>query len=416
MSDMPPEALAKAQDRKARIMEHAARLILQEGFERVTLDEIAASARVGKQAIYEFFENKDQLFSDVVRAEMSQLSLDAPSFRGNIRTALAEYAAMTCDAFFTPRSFGLQRANIVLTRRRPAIAAALHAQRRDAARYFQAYLDQEARNGCIADLGDEAFDVATRFGGMSTEGSRYFLGRDAPIASERKSQIDLCISIFLQGYLSAAKAPVEPAAAVATHTLAEPAPPMRLRKDRFDALWNAALTAFLEFGFDGVNIDSLIERSGVSRATIYRQFTNKEGLFRRVIGAEIDAIATGALAVLQSGDLETALSELALAALDAHLQKRSLDLHVLLIESAPFFPDLAQRFYDAQIERLSAPLIAAFQAAGAPPPSVAHIRIFHTLATFGLRFLSGAARVTRADRLVLSKQAARIMARGVALS
>lgn len=411
---VPDKAPDRAQDRKARIMDRAAELIVQHGFERVTLDQIAADARVGKQAIYESFESKEDLFRAVVLAEMRRPAIGSPIFDGDVQAALEDYGAVVFDAYLAPRSIGLQRANIVLTRRRPAIAAALHAQRRDAARNLVDYLAGEAAKGRVAEFGAEALDIATRLGGTITEGSRYFLGCDLPGARERKQQIGFCVSLYLRGCLNIEKTWAERAPVYQPIGSGDAANvQMRLRRDRFEALWAAAVESFLEFGYDGVNIDSLIETSGVSRATIYRQFGNKEGLFRRVIGAEIDAIAESQLEAPVASDLEESLTSLARAALDAHLEKRALDLHILLIENAAIFPDLARAFYDAQILRLSRPLEAAFSAAGAPPPAPALVRVFHTLATFGLRFISGPGRATRAERDALSRQAARIMARGI---
>lgn len=410
----PDKAPDRTQDRKARIMNRAAELILQHGFERVTLDQIAAEARVGKQAIYESFESKEDLFRAVVLAEMRRPAIGSPIFDGDVQAALEDYGAVVFDAYLAPRSIGLQRANIVLTRRRPEIAAALHAQRRDAARNLVDYLAGEASKGRVAELGEEALDIATRLGGTITEGSRYFLGYDLPGARERKLQISFCVSLYLRGCLKLEKLWAERAVVYRPSDSGDAAHvQMRLRRDRFEALWGAAVDSFLEFGFDGVNIDGLIESSGVSRATIYRQFGNKEGLFRRVIGAEIDAVAESQLQAPVTSVLEESLAGLARAALDAHLQKRSLDLHILMIENAAIFPELARRFYDAQIARLSRPLEAAFRAAGTELPAPVLVRAFHTLATFGLRFISGPGHATRAERAVLSKQAARIMIRGI---
>lgn len=410
----PDKAPDRAQDRKARIMDRAAELIVQHGFERVTLDQIAAEARVGKQSIYESFESKEDLFRAVVLAQMRWIPIGSPKFDGDVQAALEDYGAVVFDAYLAPRSIGLQRANIVLTRRRPVIAAALHAQRRDAARNLAEYLDEQAAKGRVTKLGAEAFEIANRLGGTITEGSRYFLGHEPPSAREQKQQISLCVSLYLRGclqldYKGTERAPVYRPIDSGDASNVQ----MRLRRDRFEALWSAAVGPFLESGFDGVNIDSLIETSGVSRATIYRQFGNKEGLFRRVIGAEIHAIAESQFEVAVSADLEDSLTGLARAALDAHLEKRSLDLHVLLIENAGIFPDLARSFYDAQIQRLSCGLEAAFSAASAPRPAPPLVRVFHTLATFGLRFISEPGRATQAERDALSRQAARIMTRGI---
>jgi TetR/AcrR family transcriptional repressor of mexJK operon len=48
------------------ILEAATKLFLSEGFARVSVDGIAASAGVGKQTVYSHFGNKEQLFLAVV--------------------------------------------------------------------------------------------------------------------------------------------------------------------------------------------------------------------------------------------------------------------------------------------------------------------------------------------------------------
>jgi AcrR family transcriptional regulator len=62
---------------------------------------------------------------------------------------------------------------------------------------------------------------------------------------------------------------------------------------RIDRLLNIALEEFALTGFGGTNLNRLVERSGVSKTTIYRRFGNKEGLFTALIHRSMEAVRSG---------------------------------------------------------------------------------------------------------------------------
>lgn len=62
---------------------------------------------------------------------------------------------------------------------------------------------------------------------------------------------------------------------------------------RIERLLDIALEEFSLNGFGGTPLDRLVERSGVSKTTIYRRFGNKEGLFATLIDRSVASIHTG---------------------------------------------------------------------------------------------------------------------------
>ena len=52
-----------------------------------------------------------------------------------------------------------------------------------------------------------------------------------------------------------------------------------LRRDRHDRILTAALSAFVEVGFERASVDDIAARAGVSKATLYNHFEDKKGLF-----------------------------------------------------------------------------------------------------------------------------------------
>ena len=65
-----------AEPTRKRILEATYRLFRRQGYTRVTMDEIAAAARLTKRTLYHHFESKDQLLAEVL-VEQHELALRA---------------------------------------------------------------------------------------------------------------------------------------------------------------------------------------------------------------------------------------------------------------------------------------------------------------------------------------------------
>jgi len=74
---------------------------------------------------------------------------------------------------------------------------------------------------------------------------------------------------------------------------------------------DAALEVFAECGLSGARLEDIGRRAGVSKATIYVYFPNKEALFREVIRGTV---------VSEIENRERAFEKLEGAAVDAYLQ------------------------------------------------------------------------------------------------
>lgn len=395
-------------------MAEAAHHFLRDGFERTSIDRIAAGARVSKQAIYDLAPDKEALFEQVVRAELDSGFFDDMPVQGDMRETFARFAADLVESFAVPRNYGLFRANIVATRQFPTLASALHDHRRGSSRGLAVCLETLAAEGRIAAISGNPIDLATRLGGMAVEGTRHFLGYPLPARRQRQGQARLAVDLFLHGLRD-----LQPDAALDGRDIYAPPPDwdgkaqLRLKPDRFDALCRAAADEFLARGFEGASLDPIIAAAGVGRSTIYRQFGNKQGLFAHVIGQEIAALASP-IAAPDGDDLTTRLRHLCRAALDRHLEPRSIALHHLLVQDSAIFPDLARGFYAMQVARLEYAFTDTLTDAGLAPPSPPVIRAAHTLATFGVRYVATLRPVEDDERDAMSAQAAAILAHGIA--
>ncbi|MEH2438474.1 MAG: TetR/AcrR family transcriptional regulator [Nostoc sp.] len=123
-----------------------------------------------------------------------------------------------------------------------------------------------------------------------------------------------------------------------------------LSPEKTEAILRGAMQEFLEHGYAGARIDKIVAASGVSKATVYRRFPNKEALFT----ALIQRMASKAILFQQqdfpSPQEEPAafLKRFATAMLDniAQNSQELMLLRIIMGESGRF-PELAQAFVRA---------------------------------------------------------------------
>ncbi len=60
-------------------------------------------------------------------------------------------------------------------------------------------------------------------------------------------------------------------------------PDRDLSTDKREAILAGAMQEFLEHGYAGARVDRLVKAAGVSKATVYRHFPDKEALFVALI-------------------------------------------------------------------------------------------------------------------------------------
>ena len=105
-------------------------------------------------------------------------------------------------------------------------------------------------------------------------------------------------------------------------------------------------------GFEGTSIDQIAEAAGVSRQTIYNNFDSKEALFKAIAGALADHVVEPLLNEdLQTGDVESTLTDLAGRTLALMVLPSTLALHRLVVTEAPKFPEVARQIYQSGASR-----------------------------------------------------------------
>jgi len=135
------------------------------------------------------------------------------------------------------------------------------------------------------------------------------------------------------------------------------------------AILDAATTLFLRDGYQATSMDQIAAAASVSKQTVYKQFADKQTLFRDIVTsivAEVaDPVAQQVASLTSSGDLEASLRDLARRLLAQVIQPRVMQLRRLVIAEAGRFPDLGRLFYQRGPGRTIDALAAAFESLAA---------------------------------------------------
>jgi TetR/AcrR family transcriptional repressor of mexJK operon len=132
---------------------------------------------------------------------------------------------------------------------------------------------------------------------------------------------------------------------------------------RIDRLLDIAAQTFLEEGFEGTSVGEIARRAHASKETFYSKFTNKNELFRRVMGRLMGRF-TSKLTSTLNAELppETALTSFASLILERILSDEAIGLQKIVYMEASRFPEVADMFFEMGPQRTTNALIAYFNA------------------------------------------------------
>lgn len=122
---------------------------------------------------------------------------------------------------------------------------------------------------------------------------------------------------------------------------------------RHSAILNAALKLFLEKGYADVSMDDIIRVSGGSKATLYKQFGNKQG----VLAAVVDQLAGQMLEDIQLPELSGSvpaetLRRFGVRLCDLALSEMAIRQHRLAVSNANVFPEAANVWFESGPNRV----------------------------------------------------------------
>lgn len=82
--------MTEARETHARILEKAEQLMLERGYSRVTMDELASSLRMSKKTLYRFFSSKEMLGEAVLSSSFARLGQEQAAILQDTRLDFSE--------------------------------------------------------------------------------------------------------------------------------------------------------------------------------------------------------------------------------------------------------------------------------------------------------------------------------------
>ncbi|MDR3323495.1 MAG: TetR/AcrR family transcriptional regulator [Zoogloeaceae bacterium] len=153
--------------------------------------------------------------------------------------------------------------------------------------------------------------------------------------------------------------------------------------DKELTILKAATLVFLAHGFSAATTDMIQREAGVSKATMYACFPNKEAMFAAVIERQCATMRATIQAIETSpGNIARTLTDIGMSYLELVLSPEGLALYRVAVAEAPRFPDLGRRFYLAGPRAVTA-LVATRLSAAAQAGEI-NVQTFGVEAAAGL--------------------------------
>ncbi|MUG96325.1 TetR family transcriptional regulator [Scytonema sp. UIC 10036] len=126
-------------------------------------------------------------------------------------------------------------------------------------------------------------------------------------------------------------------------------PERKLSEEKVEAILSGAIQEFLTHGYAATTMDRVTAAAGVSKATVYSYFQDKEGLFtaliQQLIIKQYQAAFNPQKALSAEGEASDLLRQLAVSVLEsATKDERVLGLIRLVVGESGRFPELARAF------------------------------------------------------------------------
>ena len=124
---------------------------------------------------------------------------------------------------------------------------------------------------------------------------------------------------------------------------------VQIKKGRkFDQVVAGARTVFMREGFEGASVDAIARDAGVSKATLYSYFPDKQHLFLEVLKLECAAQSEVEVLFEQSGlSVEEKLHVICKKLITFLLSDFGQDMFRVCVAEAKRFPELGETFYSS---------------------------------------------------------------------
>jgi TetR/AcrR family transcriptional regulator, mexJK operon transcriptional repressor len=120
-----------------------------------------------------------------------------------------------------------------------------------------------------------------------------------------------------------------------------------------EAILLAAGDLFLEHGYEAASVDAVAREAGVSKATIYARYADKEALFRAVLTHECErAVMPSSFFPDADQSVRDVLITLAERFVDLVTGEKAMGMHRVLVSEGVRAPRVSELFYETAVETL----------------------------------------------------------------
>lgn len=129
------EAISRSRsERKRKALLAATEVFLDKGYDRTSMDEVAARAAISKPTVYKYFSDKEQLFAEIVHAtaceidDLLRLVAESMAKTINVEPGLTMLARRCISALMRPRILRLHRLVMANAERFPNVGRSWYEQ------------------------------------------------------------------------------------------------------------------------------------------------------------------------------------------------------------------------------------------------------------------------------------------------
>ncbi len=114
--------------KRRQIMDGARAVFLASGFDGASMNDIARSAGVSKGTLYAYFDSKEELFKEIIRAQKAQTAERLCDFsrEGDVRAMLTDFGVRLINRLTEPGAISIARVVIGAAEKFPSVGRALY--------------------------------------------------------------------------------------------------------------------------------------------------------------------------------------------------------------------------------------------------------------------------------------------------
>src|SRR5208283_2859778 len=114
--------------KRRQIMDGARTVFLSAGFDGASMNDIARSAGVSKGTLYAYFDSKEELFKEIIRAQKAQTAERLCDFsrEGDVRAMLTDFGVRLINRLTEPGAISIARVVIGAAEKFPSVGRALY--------------------------------------------------------------------------------------------------------------------------------------------------------------------------------------------------------------------------------------------------------------------------------------------------